>query len=115
MTEDIVIPIAFFLSVFGILYVYFTARNKERLAMIEKGFDPIKFKAKPEDSGDNTLKWSLLLIGVAVGIFLGVILTEYAGFPENEAYFSCIFLFGGIGLLVAYLLKKKEDNSTLTD
>ena len=108
MYEDIVIPIAFFLSIFGILYIYFTSRNKERLAMIDKGFDPVKFKTRPECSNVNTLKWSLLLIGVAIGVFLGAVLSEYAGFPEEAAYFSLIFLFGGIGLLVAYFVEKKE-------
>ncbi len=109
MQEGIIIPVAFFLSMFGILYVYFSTRNKERLAMIEKGFDPIKFKAKPENAGMNTLKWSLLMIGVAIGIFLGAILDEYADFPEEAAYFSCIFLFGGLGLFTAYLMGKKEE------
>lgn len=109
MNEDIIIPIAFFLSIFGILYVYFSTRNKERLAMIEKGFDPIKFKAKPENAGMSTLKWSLLSIGVALGIFMGALLSEYTNFPEEPAYFSCIFLFGGLGLFLAYWMGKKDE------
>lgn len=109
MNEDIVIPIGFFLAIFGILYIYLSSRNKERLAMIDKGFDPVKFKTRPESSSINTLKWSLLLIGVAVGVFLGAVISEYAGFPEEAAYFSFIFLFGGIGLLVSYFIEKKEN------
>ena len=109
MNENIVIPVAFFLAVFGILYLYFTSRNKERLAMIDKGFDPVKFKMKPENSSVNTLKWSLLLIGVAIGVFSGAVLSEYAGFPEEATYFSLIFLFGGIGLLISYFIEKKEN------
>ena len=40
MAEDIIVPIAIFGTIFGILYVFFTTRNKERLALIEKGMDP---------------------------------------------------------------------------
>ena len=36
---ELLIPISFFLVVFGIIYLYFSTRNKERLALIEKGAD----------------------------------------------------------------------------
>jgi hypothetical protein len=44
----ILIPFAFFALVFASLYVYLTTRNKERLALIEKGADPALFKQKDE-------------------------------------------------------------------
>ena len=39
MNPEFVVPVAMFACVFGILYVYFTTRNRERMAMIEKGAD----------------------------------------------------------------------------
>jgi len=37
MNEEILIPLSFFAAVFGIAYLYFITRNKERMALIEKG------------------------------------------------------------------------------
>ena len=39
MDEEILIPITMFAAIFGIVYLYFSTRNKERLALIEKGAD----------------------------------------------------------------------------
>jgi len=43
MHEGIVIPASLFLTIFGIVYLYFSTRNKERLALIEKGADASNF------------------------------------------------------------------------
>ena len=39
MNAEILIPISLFLAIFGIIYLYLSTRNKERLALIEKGVD----------------------------------------------------------------------------
>lgn len=106
-TLGVLIPFAFFALVFGSLYIHLTTRNKERLAMIEKGVNPEIFTQRPEEkSGYGTFKFGLFLIGVALGIIAGYFLYE-SGMDETAAYFSMIFLFGGIGLVVSYLLQKK--------
>jgi hypothetical protein len=105
--EDILVPLAFFALVFGSWYIYITARNKERLALIEKGADPELFKSKAEpNSGFWIFKLGLFLIGIAIGIVAGYFLNE-AGMNEVAAYFSMIFLFGGIGLVISFLMQKK--------
>ncbi len=108
MAEDIVIPVSLFALIFASLYVFWTTRNKERLALIEKGADPTLFKTKSSGSSYSTFKYGLLFIGIALGIVSGYFLEE-AGMQEEAAYFSMIFLFGGIGLVVAFLLQKKFD------
>ena len=40
---EILVPISLFLIVFGIFYIYFTTRHRERLALIEKGADASLF------------------------------------------------------------------------
>lgn len=103
----ILIPFAFFALVFASLYVYLTTRNKERLALIEKGADPSLFKQKDETgSGYGNFKFGLFLIGIALGIIAGYFLNE-SGMDEGPAFFSMIFLFGGIGLVVSFLLQGK--------
>lgn len=112
MNGNIVIPLSIFLAIFGIFYIYLTTRNRERMAMIEKGFDPIKFKAKPQGVCGNfyTLRISLLFVGAALGVLFGALLDKYTELADGASYLSMIFLFGGLGLLTAYFMSKKEEN-----
>lgn len=106
-TLGILIPFAFFALVFASLYVHLTTRNKERLAMIEKGASPELFKSKAEsNSGYAIFKIGLFLIGIALGIVAGYLLKD-AGMEEGPAFFSMMFLFGGIGLVISFLLQGK--------
>ncbi len=107
MAEEILIPLALFASIFGILYVYFTARNRERMSMIEKGVDPSIFTRKRSYS-NMTLKFGMLLVGVSLGILIGSLIDEYTTLPEEVAYFSMIFLFGGLALITNSVLEEKR-------
>lgn len=111
MQVEILIPLGFFAVVFASLYVYLTTRNKERLALIEKGASPELFKTKSNaGNGFGNFKLGLFFIGVALGIIAGYFLKE-AGMDEGPAFLSMIFLFGGIGLVVSYLLQKKFEKN----
>ncbi len=93
---------------FGIGFVFFTSRHRERMALIEKGADPSIFHTRK--TGRSTLKWGLLFVGVALGILMGAILTAtIPGIREETANFSMIFLFGGLALIVNHLLEQKEN------
>ncbi|WP_372776848.1 DUF6249 domain-containing protein [Mangrovibacterium sp.] len=107
MNEEILIPISFFALIFAMFYIFFMTRNKERMAMIEKGVDPIQFKGKLPNTMFLTLKTGLLFIGVALGVLFGYLLTN-TGMEEGSAYVSMIFLFGGIGLVVGYIIQSKK-------
>jgi hypothetical protein len=77
--------------------------------MIEKGVDASIFASKRNTSA--TLKFGLLFIGLAIGIILGNILYSLRLMDEESAYFSMIFLFGGIGLIVDYFLERKDNQN----
>ena len=96
--EGIFVPLAFFLALFAILYVYWTTRTKERLALIDKGLDASVFKTDCNKYG--LVKWGIFLIFAAVGVFTAHLLAQV--FNEVAAYFSMILFFGGVGLIVAY-------------
>lgn len=98
---EILVPITLFAAVFGILYVYLNTRNKERMSMIEKGADPSLFAMKPRKG--TGLKFGMLLAGVAIGIFAGALLDQYTTLKEEVAFFSMIFLFGGLSLIFHFL------------
>jgi len=106
MDAGILVPIACFAMVFGIIYVIFTTQNKERMALIEKGADPELFKSKAQPNSHRGIKYGLFLIGIAIGIVAGYFLNQ-GGMQEEPAYFSMIFLFGGIALVISFFLQKK--------
>jgi FtsH-binding integral membrane protein len=107
MNEGILVPIAFFALVFASLYVHLTTRNKERLALIANGANPELFKSKSNAGfGYATFKIGLFLIGIALGIVAGYFLSQ-GGMDDVASYFSMIFLFGGIGLVLSFLLQGK--------
>ena len=110
----ILVPIAFFTMVFGIVYL----EKRERMAMIERGMDPRRYK--PQSAPYQNLKWGLLLIGSGVGLFLAYLL-DHLAFQrmddDNVAiYFALIAIFGGLGLFLSYRIEKKEvDRRGLSD
>jgi F0F1-type ATP synthase membrane subunit c/vacuolar-type H+-ATPase subunit K len=112
--ETLVAFIALFATVFGIMYVHYTTRNKERLALIEKGAEASLFNTGKE--GKSLINWSkfalkfgMLFMGIGLGIIAGAILESAALFPSEEAgYFSMIFIFGGLSLVLFYLIDRKS-------
>ena len=106
MAEDILIPLVVFGAFFGIFYVYISARNKERMAMIEKGVNAKDFLVQRKWSMYGVLKWALLLVGVGLGIFLGSLLETYTSMPEESTYTACALFFGGAGLAIAFVIQK---------
>ncbi len=106
MDLEFLIPITLFGSMFGLGYMHFKTRNSERLALIEKGADTSIFNDKDKNMG-MTLKIGMLLIGIAIGIFVGGLLDEFTKMGE-QGYFSMIFLFGGIGLVFNDFIERKR-------
>ncbi|MBN2805417.1 MAG: hypothetical protein JXR22_02065, partial [Prolixibacteraceae bacterium] len=100
-------PIVFFGVVFGIVYVVVSARNKERMALIQQGANPELFRSKFSFNQYNLLKWGLFLVGLALGIIAGNILEIKLNMEGEVAFPSMILLFGGLSLIVAYLLRNK--------
>ena len=95
-------------SILGI--VYLGIRKKERMAMLERGVDASVFYK--HNKSDFSLKYGLLLVGVALGILLGNVLSDMPSFIDvpEAAYFSMIFLFGGSALVIYHFLAKKQAN-----
>jgi hypothetical protein len=112
-SEVIVVPIVFGL-IFGVFYLFITARNKERLALIEKGADASIFYGK---NGRVTPMWkvivinlALLCMGIGIGIFIAALLSQVLLLDEEVAYPGTIFLMAGIGLFSGFYFTKKLNN-----
>ncbi len=114
MAGPVLIVALIFGAIFGVFYLYFSTRNKERLALIEKGADASIFVHQRR--GTPTPFWkifllnlSLLLIGIGLAIFIASFLVYNVGFETRVAYPGAIFLMAGIGLFVGFTLTKKMD------
>jgi hypothetical protein len=112
MGPDILIPLSLFLAVFGIVYLFLSTRNKERLALIEKGADASIFMSR---SGIPTgriiiLNLALLLIGIGVGVFIALLLSTYTSLRDDAVYPATIFTMAGIGLFVGFYMTKNLEN-----
>ena len=102
-------PVLILGVIFGsiVMLVYLNNRKKERMSLIEKGADASIFAAKPESS--PALKWGIFLTGLAIGLLIGNLLETFTTFRPEVAYFSMIFLFGGLGLVIYYAIEKKKE------
>lgn len=104
-----IVPIALFLM------IYFIEKEKSSVKkkMLENGINPEDNRSK--GFGGGSLKWGGLLIGGGLGLFLAKLLEENLGYSDTDPlYFGLIALFGGIGLVVAHNIARKqyrEDNN----
>lgn len=113
MGPQVIIVAVIFGTIFGIAYLFFSTRNKERLALIEKGADAgIFVKGKQQTS----LIWkilflncALIMIGVGLGIFIAAFLHFQFNVVEEVAYPGTIFLLAGSGLLVGFKITSRMD------
>jgi flagellar biosynthesis protein FliQ len=112
--EGLIGFIAFFATIFGVVYVHYSTRNKERMALIEKGADASLFNTGKEAIKWNfswskfTLKLGMLAMGIAVGIMVAAIMAESQILDEDALYPSMIFFFGGLSLVLFYLIDRKS-------
>jgi hypothetical protein len=106
--------ISLFACIFGIMYL----RNKENMALIEKGFNPRQSYAQPKPFVN--LKYGLLLLGAGLGLLSAYFIdmnvshkalsaggeVYYEDYPQ--IYFALIAIGGGLGLVISYLIEKKQ-------
>lgn len=122
-----IVFISLFVVIFGIFYLYFSTRNKERLALIEKGADASIFmKGAAKNAAPFwkilILNLGLLAVGIGVGVLLGALLSYNFGYsgssynnrPMNYVstetfYAASIFLCAGAALLVGFKITKNLD------
>jgi hypothetical protein len=106
---EILIPILVSLGMFAMIFGIVYLRNRERMAMIERGMDPRAYTAQPAPY--KNLKWGLLLMGAGFGLFLAFMLDRimfHVGEDNPAIYFALIAIFGGAGLVISYRIEKKE-------
>jgi hypothetical protein len=104
----ILVPLGCFAMIFGIVYVIVTSRNRERMALIERGADPALFEARKKAGTSGVLKFGLFLFGIGLGVVVAYFLAS-GGMEEGAAYPAMIFVFGGLALIVSYVWQRKQE------
>lgn len=105
----ILIVLACLGSVVFSLYYFLRARHQQRMAMIEKGYEPPAPQKK--DRSLLPLKWGVFFIGISIGLFLGYVIATVTRINGVISYFSMILLFGGAGLIFNYYLESRIKRS----
>ncbi len=115
--EEVLVTLVMFSSVFGVFYLHYSTRNRERMALIEKGADAsIFFTRKDRTKSPKSPIWkifvlniALLLMGIGVGIVMGAFLGENTNMDLNVMMPGSIFFFAGTGLVTGYFITSKFD------
>lgn len=105
------VPIAAFIMVVAIRYL----QSKENMSMIEKGMNPAENRHnRRQYNPSQTLKNGFLFVGAGMGLLLAVLITNifHLSDESNTAiFFALVAIFGGAGLLGAYLYERKNPPS----
>jgi len=105
---EFLVPITLFTTGFAMIFGIRYLMNKERMAMIERGINPKDGQSAPKPF--LSLKIGLLLVGLGLGLLVALFTVISAKISDDEAaavYFGCVLIFGGVGLIVSYVIEKK--------
>jgi len=102
--SEIFIVAIVFAGLYGALKLFI--RRKERLMIIEKGIDSPDIKS--DSITFSSLKFGLFFAGIGIGVLVANILIAVTIIEPEVAYFSLIFLFGGIALIIHHFIEKNQ-------
>jgi hypothetical protein len=110
---EAIIPLFGIIFTFGIpgilIFWYLYIKHREKMRMIEKGLTPEEIKAYYKDFKNprkpknpySALKWGILFLFVGMGLLVANIMYEFYDFDEGVG-FGLVITFAGLGLLVYY-------------
>jgi len=110
----ILVPITMFIGAFAMVFGIRYLSNKEKMAMIERGIDPGIGKSTPRPY--LSLKFGLLLVGLGIGLLVALFTVRSVFGPDMShqeegqsvaIYFGCLGVFGGLGLIISFLIERK--------
>ena len=113
MGGEIIIIFIVFGTLFGIAYLFFNTRHRERLALIEKGSEADIFVKHKRGRMAYMLKLimlnlALVVMGIGAGVFLGALVNEM-GVSTDTAMPGSIFMMAGLGLYAGFTQTRKMD------
>lgn len=116
---ETLIPIVVMLGAFALAWGLYYLKNRENMAMIERGMNPRHGRQQPRPF--INLKYGLLLLGAGLGLLAAYVLDCVIAAPvkvtpngttyqsDNPAlYFALVAIGGGLGLFISYRIEKRE-------
>jgi low temperature requirement protein LtrA len=92
----ILVLVLILMSIVAIFYLYITAKNRERMALIERGMNPNLAR------GDFWIQVGIIGGGVAAGLMFSEII------PHSTYGPLFAILFAGVGLVIYNIWKKRK-------
>ena len=113
--EEFLVVLTIFGTLFGIIYLYFSTRHKERMALIEKGVSADLFVTTRRRTAVPLyalllVNIGLLAVGIGVGILLGQAL-HLSGMDEDISMPASIFICIGVAQLVGFTISRRMDKN----
>lgn len=97
----LMIPIIGSIGFFTMIIFLRRYENVERMAMIERGLNPKDMKSVwTKKDPYSPLRFGFVAVGIGLGLFLGNMI-----FDDEGVIAGLVFLCGGGGLLIGYLLQ----------
>ncbi len=106
-----------FAAAFLAWFYFIQARNKERMALIEKGADVASFLTKKETRKRFSFPWlkfGLLLTGLGLGLGIGLLIISNPTMSRDledvapGIVFATTFIFGGFGMMLSHFVDKPK-------
>lgn len=110
--EGVIVPVVLFGGLYALIaYIsQLRTRKSERLALIAAGKDAGIFNETGRKPAiDSSIKYGLLMIGVAVGLLIGEFLVKATSVEPAVGYVSMTLLFGGMSLVIFYFLQRRHE------
>ena len=105
--EEVFVIMVVFSAIFGVIYVAVSAWNRQRIAMIEAGINPVR---KRRNRKHSRLRIAMLLTCIPTGILIGNVIHPLFNLDAEEAAILFAFLFGGLALIATYVIEEKKSN-----
>ncbi len=103
---EILVPLASFAMIFGIVYVVITAMHRKEIAMIEAGMNPNDGKK----ARHSKIRTALLFLLVPIGIVIGnAISANFSSVSADSLGLLFAFIFGGLALTISYFVDLKME------
>jgi hypothetical protein len=85
------------------------AKTRERMVLIEKGYDPMEVFKEKKKVGNDPLFWGFLVAGLGLGLFLGYVLALTKGWDVKILTNALACFLGGLGMIIYHFYTRKRD------
>ena len=99
--EGVLAIVFFFSTLFGMFYIYFSTRHRERMNLIDKGLTGDMFHRRTDPL--RSLKTGMIVLGVGLGLFFGHLLERVTPMNGELYYFIMVAICGGAALILFYV------------